>query len=44
MYVELLHGEGMVSRMAFDILLVASCVYPFWQSNLMIDPVKPQNS
>lgn len=27
MYVELLHGEGLVSRMALDIFLVASlCV------------------
>lgn len=44
MYVELLHGEALVSRMALDIFLVASfCVYPIWPRNLMVDPVKPQN-
>lgn len=28
MYVELLHGEGLVSRMALDIFLVASLCVP----------------
>lgn len=43
MYIEPLHGEGMISSMALDNCLVTSSVHPIWQRNLMVDAVKAQN-